>query len=117
MITYLFITAGLVMASLWDSRNKFVELMQVNRYRAFVRSFPDHPVVQWHDEENAARIHRDKKSEVVSALGHAGLLLLWPVTIPASIVGAGYVKLAEKNDKMTYPVFVDHDRIREEEGR
>lgn len=117
MITLLCISVGLLAGSLYGSRHKFAEYLGVRRYRAFVRMFPDHPAVQWHDEEFTAKAHKDAKNEAVSALGFATLLgLTWPVMLPVLPIRAGVQKLSEKNYSMTRNITLDLDRIREEEG-
>jgi hypothetical protein len=117
MILFLLWTGAMVFGSLFANREKFVEYMEVKRYRAFITMFPDHPVAQWHDEERAERIYSRKKDAVKGAIVLAAWLLLWPISIPAMIFMEVKDRLDEKNQKMTYATApLDLDKIREEEG-
>lgn len=117
MITYLMLTAGIIAGSLWTNRNKFVELMEVKRYRAFIDLYPDHPVAQWHDEKRSEEIYAEKKADAKEAVVLAGTFLVWPLSFLLFAALAVYDRLDEKNDKMTNKIVIDHARIREEEGR
>jgi hypothetical protein len=117
MITLLVITVGLVAGSLYGSRREFAEYLGVVRYRAFVREFPDHPAVQWHDEEMTWQAYQSAKRGVESALALAGAMILWPISIPAMLGLAAWERLTEKNSSMTNTIVIDYARIREEEGR
>jgi len=118
MVAFLLLwTAGMVMGSLLANRRAFADYLMVQRYRAFVRTFPDHPVVQWHDEELTEKTLAEKKSDVLDSLGAAGAMLIWPVAIPVLVTSTIYNKLHEKNQAMTNIIVIDHARIREEEGR